>query len=897
MAGLTPALDRQLAEWRLLLHQRQPTGRIVLVDIDARSLAEIGVWPWPRRLYGDLLHAAADAGAARVAFDIDFSARSNPADDEAFASALSTTGIETFLAAIAQADTSENDRTRVSLPIGTLLRSSWPAAVNVPLDSDGRVRRLPGNLAAEGEALAALPSLLADRMATTGYEGIDFSIAAGRIPHVSFIDLLRGRIAPEAIAGKTLIVGASAIELRDLFPVPIQGTVSGASVLALAAETLLQERELRFVTLPLWLVAFAGFAGWLVVRRLSPRHAVAAAASLALGIELAAVVLQIRRAIAVETASLHVLLMLLTAAALLRAFDLRRVLLWLAEARSHNDQTVLERVVEDGFDGVIIFDETLHVTRANSEARIILSSVVPAALRHVDDLPRGIAADVRAAVAAFRDDGATNRTMCSIGLETPGRILEYTVAPFLMTALDGDRAVGAGELVFVCLTLRDVTERERANERVRFLALHDGLTGAGNRHSLEQKFDELVGIDTVPGSALLAFDLDRFKTVNDALGHGIGDKVLVEVAVRARSVLGDSGHLARLGGDEYAMLLPATGLEDARQVGTKLVEAIERPFFVGGHRVSVGTSVGIAWWEPCAETAPSAMRRSDVALYRAKRSPTRKVVVFEPSMDADRMARLEMERDLLRAFDAGEFRLAYQPQVRLRSGEAVGAEALLRWLHPEKGFVSPAVFIPVAEEMGLIHRLGAFAMEAACREAAGWPGGLKVAVNVSALQISAGDLVQTVENALGASSLPPERLELEITESAFVDDSAGLNETFEALRQMGIRFALDDFGTGYSSLGYLHRFPISKIKIDRSFVTGVPRVGSSMAVLRSVMALAEGLAIRTIAEGIETREEAETLRILGCDDGQGYLFAKPLPADDFVSWLRAGDTETRAASA
>ncbi len=884
LSGFLRTVDDGLAELRFQSQSIAPTGDVVLVDIDARSLAEIGVWPWPRRLHGDLLRAAERAGAARVAFDIDFSTESTPEQDRAFAAALAETGIETFLAAFVQADTAAGMAMRASLPIELLLRNSWPGGVNVPVDGDGQVRRFPFAIALNGETLTSMPSLLADREGGTGLFGIDYAIAAERLPRVSYVDLLRGRIDADALAGKTLIVGASAIELRDLFPVPAHGVVSGATVIALATESLLQERALTILATPWFVLAGMAFIVFACAFRLSSRYAIAVLVGLAVTTEVLALYLQNGHAIVVETAVIHVLLAACSIWVLFREFGLRRVRLWIARTQAANSQSVLERVLDDGFHGVAILNERLQVTRINREALELLG--VQSASR-LDELPPQIGRHVADIVAAFeRGEGPGKPAVHVLHLATGGeRVVEYSIVPFWLSGVADQAGEASGDIVYATLTLRDITARHKAHDRIRFMALHDSLTGLSNRRALEQGLEDILSRPPEGGVALLSFDLDRFKAVNDALGHAIGDEVLKETARRAQEILATALLIARTGGDEFTAVVPAAGLQTAQSLAASLVEAICQPFFLSGHRIGVGTSVGISWWDGQEATVTSLMRHADVALYRAKQSSTEQVVAFEPFMDGARLERLKLEQDLGQAFENNEFRVVYQPQFCLSSGKIVGAEALVRWLHPKRGFVSPVDFIPVAEEMGLIHRLGGWVLDTACREAMGWPLPIKIAVNVSAIQFETGDLVAAVRHALEISGLPPERLELEITESAFVEESDGLKPIFDELLAIGASFALDDFGTGYSSLGYLHRFPIAKIKIDRSFVTDILTSNHSIAVLRSIITLADGLAIRTIAEGIETPEQAAMLRLSGCDDGQGYLFARPIEGQAVVEMM------------
>ncbi|WP_279482343.1 EAL domain-containing protein [Aureimonas sp. SK2] len=879
LSGVPRFLDTRLSDARFVVGQRPASGGIVLVDIDAASMAEVGVWPWPRRLHADLLRAAADAGASRVAFDIDFSTRSGALDDEALAEALGSAGPETFLAAFVQYDPASGARL-ASMPIEPLLSASWPAAINVPVDADGRVRRFPMSIDMDGEEVASMPALLAGRQTTQGLFGIDHGISAASIPRVSYADLLRGRIPKGGLAGKTLIVGATAIELHDLFPVPGAGIVSGSTVIALATETLLQDRELAAWHPPLALVLLVlGAGSWLAARTRLRRSLVVLAVA-AVAVEGGATWLYVERAVMPQTAWLQLSIGAIALWSLAREFDLRQLRLRVSRVETRNTARLLERVVDDGFDAIVIVDAQGRIMRINEVARTLLDlprGERPGALA---DLPAALVHAVEEAMA--ETDGPPcgrppEQRIVRLPREDDVRILEYTVSPFWLE--DRRRRGDARPLRYASLVLHDVTDREGAQERLRFAAFHDSLTGLPNRRALETLLDEL-GADPPP-VALLAFDLDRFKGVNDALGHATGDAVLVETARRAEGLLTEEAILFRIGGDEFLVLLRSRDAEMARTLAEGIVGAVSRPYDVNGHRVSIGTCVGIAFaHEGCSD--PSVLRRrADVALYQAKRTAAGPVVEFDPTMEKARLERLALERDLADAietggFETGGFELAYQPQARLRDDAWTGAEALVRWRHPERGLVSPADFIPVAEETGLIHALGAWVLHRACEDARLWPDAIKVAVNVSPLQFLAGDIVGAVRSALASSGLDPRRLELEITESAFVGENHRLSGIFAELLGLGVSFALDDFGTGYSSLGYLHRFPIAKIKIDRSFVTDIPDNRHSMAVLRSVVVLADGLGIRTIAEGVETASQADVLEELGCGEVQGYLYSRPL---------------------
>jgi diguanylate cyclase (GGDEF)-like protein len=389
------------------------------------------------------------------------------------------------------------------------------------------------------------------------------------------------------------------------------------------------------------------------------------------------------------------------------------------------------------------------------------------------------------------------------------------------------------------------------------------------------------------GPALMMIDLDRFKAVNDTLGHPIGDAVLRVVAKRLQSVVRPTDLLARLGGDEFVLMaLPTPERSDLGPLAARIVDTLGRPYLIDGHLINIGASVGVAVAPADGTEHAELLRSADLALYHAKQSGRGTHVFFAPPMDSRARARRALEIDLRKALALGEFELYYQPQVDLDTHSVVGFEALLRWRHPERGLVSPVEFVPLAEEIGLIVPLGEWVMREACREAMGWPNAVSVAVNVSSHQFSdSARLVDLVARSLAASGLPGSRLEIEITESVLLRDDQAVLETLHRLRGMGVRIAMDDFGTGYSSLSQLHSFPFDKIKIDRSFVKDRGDVASQNAIIRAITALGLSLGISTIAEGVETSDQLRRIRAEGCTSVQGYLFSRPVPANQIQSLL------------
>jgi diguanylate cyclase (GGDEF)-like protein/PAS domain S-box-containing protein len=456
-----------------------------------------------------------------------------------------------------------------------------------------------------------------------------------------------------------------------------------------------------------------------------------------------------------------------------------------------------------------------------------------------------------------------------------------------------DLAIYSRQLVYgdqpaVLLALMDITERKRAEARLAFMAQHDGLTGLPNRNLLRQQMDDML-LHTRRSSeklAVLVLGLDNFKAVNDSLGHGVGDKLLRGVAKRLRSTLREEDALARLNSDEFAILQSGvTRPEDVVLLAKRLLEAIADPYLLDGHSVVIGASIGIAMSPGDGDESEKLLKSADMALSRAKNDFRGTFSFFEAEMDARAQSRRKIEIDLRDAIQRNQLQPHYQPLVDLATGRITGFEAPVRWPSPERGMISPAEFIPVAEETGLINPLGALMLR--CMDAALWPDDVRVAVNLSPLQFRVGNLLALVMDALKQSGLPARRLELEITETLLLEKSSQVLATLHALRALGVRISMDDFGTGYSSLSYLRSFPFDKIKIDQSFVRDLGSNRDAQAIVRSIISLGVGLGVTITAEGVETEAELSCLRTEGCHEGQGYLFSRARPNAEIVGLLQA----------
>ena len=476
------------------------------------------------------------------------------------------------------------------------------------------------------------------------------------------------------------------------------------------------------------------------------------------------------------------------------------------------------------------------------------------------------------------------------------------------------KAVADGQAARFIVLSRDITERKAAEQRITRLAYFDSLTGLPNRQSFLERVDRETRRAALSGSklAVLFMDLDGFKSVNDTMGHSAGDLILRWAAERLGQGLrpsdlvartgadvgaeagaaGDIGELdlARLGGDEFtALILGISRPEDALVVAHRIGELMRRPFVIDGRAVTLTTSIGIALYPDDGADAATLLKHADTAMYHAKKSGRDNAQLYSAALTEQAMLRMALDASLRVALAQDEFHLVYQPQFDIASGHATSVEALIRWRHPERGLVMPLAFIPLAEENGLIERIGLWVLRTACTDAARWAragNAVSVAVNLSPVQFRGGNLLQSVVDILAETELAPALLELEVTEGAVMANSITTIATLHALRQHGVRIALDDFGTGYSSLSYLTRMPISNLKIDRSFISGLLDGGDNAAIVRAVLAMAHSLGMRVTAEGVETRAQALALKAMACDSLQGFYFSRPVRPELIPGLLR-----------
>jgi diguanylate cyclase (GGDEF)-like protein len=442
-------------------------------------------------------------------------------------------------------------------------------------------------------------------------------------------------------------------------------------------------------------------------------------------------------------------------------------------------------------------------------------------------------------------------------------------------------------------TAKMLESLKHANDELQRQALHDPLTKLPNRVLLEDRLDQALVHSNRFGTvcAILFVDLDRFKTVNDSLGHFVGDELLRAVAARLATLVRGEDTVSRLGGDEFVILLKEIGnAADAAAVADKILQGLGRAFRVHTHELFITPSIGVSLFPSHGQNAQTLLTNADAAMYSAKKQGRNNVQVFAADMNTSFPERLKLETDLRRALERHEFELHYQPMIDIQLGRMVGMEALLRWRHPDRGLVSPADFIPLAEETGLIVPIGRWVLEEACAQNKAWQnkglGKLRVSVNISAVQFRQKDLLETIARALTQSGLAPEDLEVEITESTVMQNASEATVTLERLSRTGVLISIDDFGTGYSSLSYLKSFPINTLKIDRSFIRDISVDRDDAAIVRAIIGLAHNLRLRVVAEGVETEQQLEFLRSLESDEYQGYYCSRPLAVADFERYMR-----------
>jgi diguanylate cyclase (GGDEF)-like protein/PAS domain S-box-containing protein len=874
-SGWHDLLRNTLSDLRFRWAQRAASGDIVVVAIDAHSIDQIGVWPWPRRLHADLLRQLARAGANDIAFDVDFSAPSEPVSDQAFRDALQQAGGSVVLPSFKQpASQAGNPGTvHVNRPLQLFANNSWSAVVNVEVEPDGLVRRYPYGATIGHDFFPSMAAVLAGRFtkATPAFL-IDFGIRPKTIPVVSFVDVLRGDSATLAkLKGKKVIIGGTALELGDRFGTPNGTIVSGPVLQALAAESILQHRTLAYTS---GAITWAGLAAISLImmlswRRLGAGKRVILLVATAASVEAVALLLQANLPYILDTSLLDVAVAAYLAAIALDEIDLRD---WLGRIAENRFQFIAMSLG----DGLVCTDHNALITVWNPGAAAIFGYDAAEMIGKPFDLVRA-----ESAVGA--------RGTFSIAEAAGGSVMEFEgrrkSGELFPVEACFSRWQGADGLQYGAV-LRDISARKHEAERIRYLAEHDPLTGLANRSTLHDRVAAMLAAgEEQPGEiAMLVLGLDGFQHVNDVLGHACGDLVLRAVAERLTALVGSGAVVARLSGDEFAIAVPCRALgETLVQFVERILHGFDEPLQTGVRQHRIKASIGVAVSPEAGLAADELLSNGHLAFCRAKASRRGGYVMFERSVRQQLEARLTLEAELALAAERHEFELFYQPQIRLVDDGLIGAEALIRWHHPARGMVSPGEFMPVVNTSPISDRIAGWVLETACRQARRWElagHGVRVAVNLSPSQLQSGDLAASVADLLAETGLTPSLLELEVTEDILLVDEQRVLDIFRHIQELGVRVVFDDFGTGYASLSYLKKFPLDGLKIDRSFVKDLLVEADDAAIVGSTLGLSKQLGLSVVAEGIENRATADLLLAMGCEEGQGYFFGRPMPAAD-----------------
>lgn len=879
LTGNLYLIDNKLTDFGFQVSPRPATGDVVLVEIDAKSIEALKIWPWPRRLHAELLDRLIHLGARRVAFDVDFSARSQPEEDQALAEALKRASGKVILPTFRQRSRTADGGSKILLsqPLPEFRQHAALASINVLPEFDGLVR----SMAVSDGTHKSMAAVLADGTRhTAGIFDIDFGISISSVPRTSYVDVLRGRVNPALIRDKQIIVGSTAIELGDQVAVPIHKSMPGPMAHILAYESLAQGRalyELAPAVVIAGILFMALLIGPLFLKYSWKKSLIALMLLLAVMIA-ARTALQATLPVLVDIAPLLVAVIFSFIFAVIKRVDQQALRLVFQSIDLRRKDEMMRNVVQNSFDGIITVDESGRIESENPSAQLVFGGAlgeksVQELFPGLDGLleETGISGALRVGEEPFELEGQKHDGS-SVPIELSTSVVETD-----------DRHV-------YTIFFRDITDRKQQQQRLEHQANHDALTGLPNRKMFSDRLEQTLGVSQLTDSsfAVLLLDLDRFKEVNDTLGHPTGDLLLKKIAERLLEVIPASDLIARVGGDEFALLLPsAENTEQAAALSTIILAALFEPFELTGLTLEIGGSVGIAIYPEHGADAATLVKNADVAMYTAKQSQAGHAV-YDAEKDKNSVRFLTLTGDLRRAIHEGQLALFYQPKIDLKRNRITAVEALIRWIHPEHGFVRPDEFIEKAEQTGVIGEMTDWVLGTALAQAAEWHArGLEIdmAVNVSARLLGDFEFVAAVEKGLKTWKIPPASLILEVTESALMDDPAKAMEVIKALSALGARISIDDFGTGYSSLGYLKDLPADELKIDMCFVRSMLENKSDATIVQSTIGLAHGLGLKVVAEGIETEEIAEELAGMACDVGQGYLYSKPLPIEEFEFWL------------
>ncbi|HEU5138264.1 MAG TPA: EAL domain-containing protein [Steroidobacteraceae bacterium] len=878
--GALQPLENAMVDARARLLMREVRSDIVIVGIDAASLAALDQWPWPRRHHAKLLEELTRADPASVFLDIDFSSPSSVFDDAFLEAALLKPRDFPVLLPTYFQNASGTDETLITAkPLRRFARRTGRVVVNGQAGPDGLTREWRNSWIVEGSRQR---SVIDPRRVLPEDQDvpIDFSIAPSSLTYVSYVDVMEGRVPRAALAGKTIFVGATAVELGDMLAVPVHRLLPGIVVQALATETVTQG-ALRKSSTWMWVVSLAmwsALAALLYAAKAGTRWfrnfaVLTLSLTIIAGISLAAFAYD---RLLLDTAAPMLAVTLLFVAVTVRALEKQtwRALSFALGMRRRD--ALLKSVVQSSTDCIVCVNEAGIIKTANPAA----SRLFGCATYELIDEP------IAKFITLLAGDGASARLGALHGVirECDARTLDGEVFP---VEISMSRVRLNTEKLYTAI-VRDIRERRTQQRRLQHQATHDSLTGLPNRAALLSHLETALSPESArPALALLMLDLCRFKEVNDTLGHNVGDRVLCDVAQRFANALGDRGLIARIGGDEFTVVLDAAVSEQIASTAQLLADCLRTPIDVVGIAIEVGVSIGVARYPQDASDAQNLLRHADVAMYVSKRRGS----VFEyydPAHDENTVRKLAIGGELRSAIASNALELNFQPQVNLRTGMVESVEALLRWFHPTQGAIRPDEFVAIAEATDLIRPLTEWTLTVALAQVRDWHARgvhVRIAVNLSARLLQDTAFPARLRQLLQASGVAGPSLELEITESAMMLDPARALRVIQEIARMGVLISIDDFGTGYSSLGYLRDLPVHSLKLDKSFVIGMRDNTDDRVIVESTAQMAHALKLKLVAEGVETEWDAQFLAASGYDFAQGFRYSSALPANKCLAWI------------
>jgi len=1020
LTGWLTAFEYRLMDMRFLFPDRPASGEVVVVEIDSRSLTEIGTWPWPRGHHADVLNKLFAAGARHVAYDVDFSSRSIPEEDLKLQEALAISSGNVTLPVFKQFSFANNGSPYLTYtaPIAEFRKYVRLASINVRPEIDGLIRRMSVREDWQERTVPTIATVLAGG-SSVGSDSffVDLGINLRSIPHVSFVDVLYGRFDPATVAGKKILVGATAVELNDYLTVPLHLALPGVEFQALAAESLIQGRALRQMdsTLLLFLTVLLALAVWSPLVNWPWRRGLVIVGVAWVGGGIAAYLAHASLALLVGVVPWLMFTGLSFLFGVVSEIDQHAVREFISTMASRHRSSALSGVIERSCDGIFVTNAEGVIKEFNPAAADMFGrladevmgkapgSLIPTLLSgdpeffsklaakgsfetvgwrrdgsafHIDLLVTDTALEVTnhklerrqttrhhffftvrditdrkrsegallesekkyrsmfqnsGAIKLFIDPvnghivesnqaaalfyGYSSEELNNLRLADINELSEQGMAREIAAIMGEEKSyfiekqrLSSGEMrdvevhsspidfngrTYILLIIHDITERSNAEEHLRHLATHDALTGLSNRSLLMDQLHAALAHAKRAGvfGAVHFLDIDKFKNINDTLGHEIGDLLLRDVAQRLQACVRQTDTVARYGGDEFAVIQSSFDNEvNAAVLASKLNATIAEPFDLDGHRIFTSASIGVTVFPNDSSDPIKLLQNADMAMYQAKKESGNTFHFFHSELNKLVKDRLSLESDLSTALEQQEFELYYQPQVCFKTGSIVGMEALLRWHHPVHGIISPIEFIGVAERTGLIAPLGEWVLHNACAQTkawqlAGWPE-LRVSVNMSPVQLTGKVLVTAIRNILDETDLDPRYLELEITETTPLQDNKKTSETLRKLSQLGVGLAIDDFGTGHSSLNHLKDFNFDTIKIDMSYVHNIGAGTSKDDTAAGIIQMGQTLGIEVIAEGVETDLQYDYLLKKGCDVGQGFHICHPLNVVGVDAFLR-----------